>query len=47
MHCTCPFGPNVPDSNNGVCALTHLLSTYLLAATLSNALATISNSSKN
>lgn len=41
-----PLGPKVPDSNKGILLVTHLISTYLLAATLSNALATIVNPEK-
>lgn len=44
---TCPLGPNVPLSNNGILEFTHLLSTYLLAYTLSKAFATIVSPSKN
>ena len=46
IHCTCPLGPNVPDSNNALYAFTHLLSTYLLAYTLSKAFAIIVYCSK-
>ncbi len=44
---TCPLGPSVPDSSNAVLALTHLISTYLLAFKLSNAFVTQSSDSKN
>lgn len=44
--CVWPLGPRVPDSNNGTLFSTHLWSTYLLAATLSKAFATIVNDSK-